>query len=257
MNCEEFSRLLDPYLDGELDLTASVAVEEHCAGCAACQARLAARQELITAVREETPRFETPPFLATRIKAALREEERATDQRPWWQLIPSRWLYSAVGGAVALVALALVLNTAEQPFTQIAREAIDGHVRSLQAGHLMDVASTDQHTVKPWFAGKVDFAPQVVDLGPSGYPLVGGRLDVLGRHDVAALVYQRRKHYLNLFVWPARDISLGDKFYAQDGYRVLGWTKWGMNYLAVSELSEKEMKDFASLIKEQVAPPLE
>jgi anti-sigma factor RsiW len=255
MTCEEISRLIDPYLDGELDLSSCVAVEDHCASCAACRGKMEARQKLLVTIREETPRFETPPFLAARINAALRSETAA--KTPFWLAIPSAWIYSAVGGAVAVAAIALLVQTSEGPFAEIAREGVSNHVRSLQLNHLMDVASTDQHTVKPWFAGKVDFSPQVVDLGPSGFPLVGGRLDVLDQHDVAALVYRRRQHYVNLFIWPVRECSLGDRLYAKDGYRALGWTKWGMNYLAVSELSENELKDFAHLIKDYVAPPIE
>ncbi len=115
----------------------------------------------------------------------------------------------------------------------------------------MDVASTDQHTVKPWFAGKLDYSPQVIDLGPSGYPLIGGRLDVLDHRNVAAIIYQRRKHYINLFIWPADTDSLHGQLYNENGYHALGWTKSGMNYLAVSELGEKELRDFVGMIQDQ------
>jgi anti-sigma factor RsiW len=117
--------------------------------------------------------------------------------------------------------------------------------------------STDQHTVKPWFAGKLDYSPQVIDLGPSGYPLIGGRLDVLGHRTVAAIIYQRRKHYINLFIWPADKSPLGERSYEEDGYHVLEWTKSGMNYLAVSELGEKELRDFTGMIQNQIVPPME
>ena len=135
--------------------------------------------------------------------------------------------------------------------SRLAQEAVADHVRSLQVNHLLDVASTDQHTVKPWFAGKLDYSPQVVDLGPSGYPLIGGRLDVLGGRNVAALIYQRRKHYINLFIWPSDSEALRGSIYNQNGYHVLGWTKSGMNYLAVSELGEKELREFVQMIQDQ------
>jgi anti-sigma factor RsiW len=127
-------------------------------------------------------------------------------------------------------------------------------VRSLQVNHLMDVASTDQHTVKPWFAGKLNYSPQVIDLTASGYPLVGGRLDVLDGQNVAAIVYGRRKHFINLFIWPATGRTLPSRPYTLNGYHVLGWTKGGMNYLAVSELGDQEFEDFAKMIQDQTAP---
>ena len=121
----------------------------------------------------------------------------------------------------------------------------------------MDVVSTDQHTVKPWFNGKIDFSPQVIDLKTQDYPLIGGRLDVLGGRNVAAIVYQRRKHYINLFVWPSDAAAIGDRATEKDGYHVISWTQNGMNYMAVSELGVKELKDFTGMIRTQVVPPLE
>ena len=138
-----------------------------------------------------------------------------------------------------------------QAIPSLDQEAVANHVRSLQVNHLMDVASTDQHTVKPWFAGKLDYSPPVVDLTASGYPLVGGRLDVLDQRNVAAIIYQRRKHYINLFIWPASTASLRGGRYDENGYHVIGWSKSGMNYLAVSELGPKELQDFVQMIQDQ------
>ena len=256
MKCEEAARLIDPYLDGELDLTACVSLEAHLAGCPECRAKLEAREALTSVVREETPRFTASPFLATRIRASLRAEETVAEKKPWWRAVPTSWIYSGFGGVLALMVLGLFLFR-PGPSSQLAQEAIGNHVRSLEANHLMDVASTDQHTVKPWFAGKLDYSPQVIDLGPSGYPLIGGRLDVLDHREVAAIIYQRRKHYINLFIWPADKSALGDRFYEQDGYHVLEWTKSGMNYVAVSELGEKELREFTGMIRDQIVPPME
>jgi anti-sigma factor RsiW len=257
MNCEEATPLLGAYADGELDLTACVAIEAHLAACPACRVKVEELRKFTEALQEEAPRFKPSPFLATRIRAALREEEAATAEKsPWWAALPLSWIYYGVGGAVALVAVALFF-AAPKPSSQLAHDAISDHVRSLQVEHLLDVASTDQHTVKPWFAGKLDFSPQVIDLTPSGYPLIGGRLDVLDHRNVAAIIYQRRKHYINLFVWPADNAPLGDRLYEQDGYRVFEWSKSGMNYVAVSELGEKELRDFTDMIKDQVVPPME
>jgi anti-sigma factor RsiW len=249
MNHNEAEQLLGPYRDGELDLTTSLKLEEHLAGCPSCQQKLAEEQETIDLIQTETPRYQASPFLKTRIQAALREEAAASATRHSWNPFALVWAYSGVAIAALLILGIVVLWP--QRTSSLAQEAVANHVRSLQVNHLMDVASTDQHTVKPWFAGKLDYSPQVVDLGPSGYPLIGGRLDVLDHRNVAAIIYQRRKHYINLFIWPSDTETLHGRLYEQNGYHVLGWTKSGMNYLAVSELGEKELREFAEMIQEQ------
>jgi anti-sigma factor RsiW len=262
MTCEESARLIDAYLDGELDLATCVRIEEHLGECPACREKLESRQVLTALVAEEAPRHVASPFLATRIRAALRAEGSAGQHAespaasPWWSFLSLRWIYSGVGGALAVVAVTLFF-TLQAGFSDLAQEGINDHVRSLQVNHLMDVASTDQHTVKPWFAGKLDFSPQVIDLQTQGYPLIGGRLDVLGGKNVAAIIYQRRKHYINLFIWPTDHGAVGDHSYERDGYHVFGWSQNGMNYLAVSELGTKELKDFTQMIRTQIVPPLE
>lgn len=254
MNCQQAATLIDAYLDGELDLTTCVALEQHLATCPACREKLELRRALVTHVREEAPRYQASPFLATRIRAALRAEEPETGRVSAAWL--ARWLTYGLAGALAILAVVAVLARSS-PFPALAEDAIADHVRSLQVNHLVDVASTDQHTVKPWFAGKLDYSPQVIDLTPSGYPLIGGRLDVLDHRDVAAIIYQRRKHYINLFIWPAAKEFSGDRVYEENGYHVIAWTKSGMNYLAVSELGEKELRDFTEMIKDQIVPPME
>ena len=255
MNHDEVAPILDAYRDGELDLNTCVKVEEHIAGCLECQKRLAAEMEFTEIIRAETPRFQPSPFLKTRIQARLREQadEPSTPAayftKTAWQQLSQMWGYFGTVLGV-LVALGVAFSWTQQ-VPQLALDGIANHVRSLQANHLMDVASTDQHTVKPWFAGKINYSPQVIDLGPSGYPLIGGRLDVLDHRDVAALIYQRRKHYINLFIWPADVDTLHGSLYNKDGYHALGWTKSGMNYLAVSELGEKEFRDFVGMIQDQ------
>jgi anti-sigma factor RsiW len=251
MNHDEAIKLIGPYRDGELDLAACLKLEEHLAGCALCRKKLEEEQGLVAAIELETPRFKPSPFLKTRILAALREEQAAPASVPWWKQFSLGTMYSGLAGAAVVLFLAVIALSSSEGIPELDREGIANHVRSLQVSHLMDVVSTDQHTVKPWFAGKLDYSPQVIDLGPSGYPLVGGRLDVLDHRDVAAIIYQRRKHYINLFIWPAGTDSLKGKIYNEDGYHAMGWTKSGMNYLAVSELGEKELKDFIGMIQEQ------
>jgi anti-sigma factor RsiW len=249
MNHDEAARLLGAYGDGELDLSTSLRLEEHLAGCPECRQKLTGENELLELIQAEAPRFAASPFLKTRIEAALRAERPSSATGPWWKHLSPAWTFSAVAGIVVVLVVLGLFRSQEIP--GVDQEAIANHVRSLQVNHLMDVASTDQHTVKPWFAGKLDYSPPVVDLAPSGYPLIGGRLDVLDHRNVAAIIYQRRKHYINLFIWPSETKSLPDRLYNLNGYHALGWTKSGMNYLAVSELGEKELKDFGQMIQDQ------
>jgi anti-sigma factor RsiW len=251
MNHDEAAKLLGPYRDGELDLATCLKLEEHMAGCPSCRQMLAGEQELVDLIQSETPRFKASPFLKTRIQAALREEKSSSSAVPWWKHLSLGSKFSGLAGVAALLAILAVGFFSTQGIPELDQEAIANHVRSLQVNHLMDVVSTDQHTVKPWFAGKLDYSPPVVDLTPSGYPLIGGRLDILDHRNVAAIIYQRRKHYINLFIWPADAESLHGRLYNLNGYHALGWTKSGMNYLAVSELGEKEFREFVQMIQDQ------
>lgn len=252
MNHEEAAQLLIPYLDGELDLSTCLRLEKHLTECPQCAGALDQERETLELIRTNLPRPEAPPSLRARIRVDLKKQ--GVPSRPhseaWWRIVFSPWAASGLATAamavLALVMFSLAGNSA------LEREAISNHVRSLQASHLMDIASTDRHTVKPWFAGKLDFSPQVIDLAPSGFPLVGGRLDVLDHRNVAALVYQRRKHYINLFEWPGTGKTL-PSHYHRDGYHTLGWTTGGMNYLAVSEIGESELADFSQKIRAQTA----
>jgi len=251
MNHDEAAKLLGPYRDGELDLATCLKLEEHMADCPSCQLKLAGEQEIVDLIQSETPRFKASPFLKTRIQASLREEKSSTSTIPWWKRLLLGSTFSGLAGATAMLVILAVGFFSTQGIPELDQEAVANHVRSLQVNHLMDVVSTDQHTVKPWFAGKLDYSPQVVDLSPSGYPLVGGRLDFLDHQYVAAIIYQRRKHYINLFIWPSDRDSLHGRLYTLNTYHVMGWTRSGMNYLAVSELGEKELRDFVKMIQDQ------
>src|SRR5438270_6388234 len=222
MNCEEATAMMDSYLDGELDPITSQTIERHLLDCASCDQAYKTHGSLIRAIGNATPYYKAPPGLRERIQSSLRGEiaERpafsvARDGQPLSPRkqpeprtvllgIPWNWLgLAAAIIAAAIIALNFVPQLRQPGIDQVlATQLIASHVRSLMANHLTDVASSDQHTVKPWLDAKLDFASAVVDLSSQGFPLAGGRLDYLDNHSVAALVYQRRKHFINRFICP-------------------------------------------------------
>ena len=250
MECREVRDRLSPFLDDELDPVASREVARHLESCPNCAAALEAQRGLGETLRRDLEYHRAPDLLRERLMRDLRAAGQR-DQAPVRRAAPSwRW----VGVAAALVAVAggtwlvaaLSLGGGDAAIT---REAVSGHVRSLMASHLTDVTSTDQHTVKPWFAGKLDFSPPVTDFATADYPLVGGRLDVLQGHPVAALVYTHRKHVINVFVWPMagarEDLAPAA---TQRGYHVIHGAHAGMSYWVVSDLNAEELGAFARML---------
>ena len=249
MTCEDVERLVEAYADGELSLESALALEAHVAGCPACTARLdgirAVRHTLRTA-----PYFQAPEALAARVRttmaAASTSSSRPRAPRPLyrrWQ----PWLAAAASLAVVSLAVAGVLRQRAALADDATTAAvIEGHVRSLMADHLTDVASADRHTVKPWFAGRIDFSPTVVDLASDGFPLVGGRLDYIDHRTAAAMVYKRREHVINVFVWPQAGGSPSHVTRSDArGYHVISWTRDGVAVWMVSDLALVELEDFA------------
>jgi anti-sigma factor RsiW len=167
-----------------------------------------------------------------------------------------RWLSIPVSLAFVAIMIWAFEPVLTGPFRNdfLTQEIISSHVRSLMADHLTDVASSDQHTVKPWFNGKVDFSPPVKDLADHGFPLVGGRLDYIANKPVAALIYHHRKHFINLFIWPSKEgLNLGEKTVTHQGYNLIHWNKSGMTYWAVSDLNDSELQEFVQLIQSQAS----
>jgi anti-sigma factor RsiW len=239
VSCDEVERDLDPYVDRELDPPAAQAVRDHVATCARCRARIADREALGRLVRS------VPYYPAT---DRLRARVAAQSARSAWTRRAVTWAAAAallvsVGGGITLLRSASLRDDA------IVDEVVSGHVRSLMADHLFDVQSTDQHTVKPWFLGKLDFSPPVVDLAPAGFPLVGGRLDYLGGQPVAALVYQRNKHTINVFVSPAGARTAPTNGRSVRGFHVHHWIKDDMSFWAVSDLNDLELSDFVQRLR--------
>jgi anti-sigma factor RsiW len=275
MNCDEATKLMDGYLDGELDPVTSQKIEQHLRECGNCEQAYKTHGSLIRALGNATPYYKAPAELRERIQSSLREEiaDRPTrnvtrDAQP---LFPGRqpglrtilwetsWNWLALAAAIvlaAIIALTLVPRLQRPGADQfLATQLIASHVRSLMANHLTDVASSDQHTVKPWLDVKLDFAAPVVDLSGEGFPLLGGRLDYLDNRPVAALIYQRRKHFINLFVWPVgANAAKGTETISRQGYQLLHWVNSDFNYWAVSDVSVGDLQAFKQSFEQQVPP---
>lgn len=246
MNCTEARLLVPAYTDGELDLVRSLDVEKHLETCAACAAEKQSLKSLQSALRTADLAYGAPPSLRKKVRQIAPAEERPQPRftrAPWfWQ-----WL---AAGATAFAMLTLILRPAGSSDRDLlANEIVSDHVRSLMAGHLTDVVSSDQHTVKPWFNGKLDFAPDVKDFGTRGFPLVGGRLDYLNGGAVAALVYRRNQHQINVFVWPSDRASEGKAATENHhGYNLINRDVNGLHYVLVSDLNAGELGQLADLI---------
>ena len=266
MEHEQAFELLPGYIDEELSLSESLEFERHLASCERCKRAYEQQRQVSAQLRQNDLRMEAPPELAKRIRAAL------PVQRSLWQRLGERLGgFSGFGGpgrtgglggtlgwapvgamVVSLVALSwsaglyLSLPSGDTHLTQ---ELVDSHVRSLQFDHLYDVISTDRHTVKPWFDGKIDFAPPVVDLAQQGYPLVGGRLDYLNGHAVAVMVYRYKLHPINLYVWPGSEAGATPHIYERQGYHLAHWSAAGMNYWAITDAGEGELNGFIANLR--------
>ena len=272
MNCEEATKLMDGYLDGELDPITSQTIEQHLRECRNCEQAYKTHGSLIRVIGNAAPYYKAPAELRERIRSSLREEMVARPmrnvRRDVQPLSPTRqpglrtvlfgasWNWLALAAAILLAAIISwnLLPRLQRPGTDqlLATQLIAGHVRSLMANHLTDVASSDQHTVKPWLDAKLDFAPPVVDLPSEGFPLIGGRLDYLDNRPVAALVYQRRKHFINVFVWPGEAAAASPAMaMSHQGYQLLHWADPDFNYWAVSDVSANDLQTFKQQFEAQ------
>ncbi len=290
MNCDEARTLVHAYTDGELALESVLEMERHLAECAGCARERSSLGALSAALRDSELRHAAPPALRARVAASIADAVAGGAEQPEGGDIRAartgRWRrdrrtspaargagfsanlgWALAGAACALLAVAIInanpvtwrpFGAAARPSAgraALASEVLASHLRSLMPGHLMDVASTDRHTVKPWFNGRVDFSPPVSDFAAAGFRLAGGRLDYLDGRTVAALVYQRRKHIVNVFVWPAAaaDETAIDSV-AMHGFNLMHWRRGGMNVWLASDLNAAELRDLARLLRGESMP---
>jgi len=239
--------LLHAYLDDELDLVRSMELEDHLAECGDCANEIASYRALREGVQAADLRYQPSSEFRSRLLSTLQQQER-----PQPTLIQRRipsWSWAAVAALLLLASGALLLDLSQRSERRLASEIVTDHVRSLMASHLTDVATSDHHTVKPWFTGKLDFSPQVRDLSADGFELIGGRLEYLDGHSAAAIVYQRRKHIINLFTWPTSASDEEPLATAQHGFNLVEWKHAGMYYCAISDLNRQELIELVSLLR--------
>jgi anti-sigma factor RsiW len=249
MTCEQTHELINPYVDGELDLLRNVEIEHHLGDCETCRLERQDQSILRSLIQDSAPYFSASDLLKQRVTKQI----RAVTPKPAVRRSSRASLAAAAAVILALAGVLLwtILSMRSRPGTDdlIAQEVVASHIRSLMLNHLVDVPSSDQHTVKPWFNGKLDFAPEVKDLAAQGFPLIGGRLDYVGNKTVAALIYQKRRHPINLFAWtsPAASDQPQQQF-SRQGYNVVHWIKSDTSYWVVSDVNSTDLQEFVQLM---------
>jgi anti-sigma factor RsiW len=239
MSCESNQELLSAYVDGELDLVRSLEIEKHLETCQACARVEQNQRTLSSALRTGSLHYHPPRHLEQRIHTALRGPRRVN------------WPILAVAASLLLAGIFFAFRPAPPNLVAqlVAQEVLDSHLRSLLPGHLADVQSSDRHTVKPWFAGKLDFSPPVADFAQDGFPLTGGRIDSVNGRTVAVLVYQRGRHVINAYVWPSPGSPNSKVNQASlQGYNILHWTHAGLEWWLASDLNIQELNTIANLL---------
>lgn len=251
MKCSEIRELIYAYMDGELDLVHSLDIEKHIGKCSECTTTFKNLETLRSAVNTDSLYYDPPGGFQKQILKGVLKENRAEARPPFL----ARHLLGI--GTFAIIATLIILAIIPSlPGVSsdklLMDEIVTSHVRSLMADHLTDVTTSDRHTVKPWFNGKLDYSPQVEDLADHGFTLIGGRLDYLNNRAVAALVYRHNRHFINLYIWPSEggtDIRMKSRF--EKGYNLIDWDKSGMTFWAVSDINSIELQEFVKLMQNQ------
>ena len=249
MSCERTPSVLHAYFDGELDAAGAVEFERHLESCPDCAGALAAQTALRSSLKASNLRERAPETLRRKLAAEMTERipRAATPSSS-----ATMWRALALAASFLLVVVIgwrqLEGPSGTRDGATLFPSIVDAHLRSLQPGHLIDVVSTDQHTVKPWFDGKIDFAPPVRDLATDGFPLEGGRLDAISGRTVAVVVYARRKHVINVFMWPTTKTDAAPTPGSHLGYNWVEWRKDGMESIAVSDVSAADLEALCRLL---------
>ena len=255
MNCEFAQTTVHAYFDGELDALRAVDFEDHLEICSECNAELTEIGALSRQLHESALFQPATPQLLNRVRKKIAQQTAQTGDHSGAVVFKARspWLGAAFGALAAAAGLLLAFLVIQPDGQQdrIAAELVDAHVRSLQPGHLTDVLSTSEHTVKPWFDGKLDFIPPVYDFSTQGFALVGGRMDVVDGHDVAVLVYSRDKHVINVFVWPYREKETLAGSGSHAGYNWLRWQSGDMELCLISDASPTDLSELRDLIRQE------
>jgi anti-sigma factor RsiW len=248
MNCKDIDRLQHAYVDQELDAANAQAFAEHLAACPSCAKQLEELAAVRKAIKAQTTRHVPLPELYDKI-ARMTAAHGATIAPPLKKWLPLKW--GSAGAGLALAAcLAFFMVVRPDAEYLLEQQLIASHIRSLQDNHLTDVISTDQHTVKPWFNGRLDVSPPVVDFSASGFPLIGGRLDYVDRHTAAVIVYRYNAHVINLFVWPAGRPDIGmESGTARQGYNMRHWQDGDLQFWAVSDVNSAKLAEFENLYR--------
>lgn len=250
MECERATTMLSALIDSALGPIARLRVHRHVAGCRDCAARLEELRAMQAALRTKLTYHRAPPGLAARIGAALPREEpppviAGTGPRRWLRLPAFRLAGTGLAGALAGVALTVAVIGGQSDHSG---DVIDSHIRSMQAAHLTDVQTSDQHTVKPWLSARLNVSPPVRDLKDDGFPLVGGRLDYIDGHPAAAVVYRRAQHVINLFAWASPGANEPFRDETRQGFNVVTWRRDSIRYYAVSDVEADQLAQFAKLV---------
>jgi mycothiol system anti-sigma-R factor len=250
MDCDEVGPLLDAYLDGELDETTRPEFQKHLDGCTSCRMEADRIAGFSSLVRAAFPMYKAPVELKARIRASLRQA--SSPESRWLFRLRRPLIYAAailVLGFVLATALRTLVPTRNQ---ELIGQAITNHAGSLMVDHLVDITSTDRHVVRPWFNGKLDYSPPIADLAQEGYTLVGGRIDMLDKRPVAAIVYRHGIQVINVFVWPIANGKIDFDVQSDRGYHFCGWNLAGLNYFCISAASAEDIEKFEDEFRDHV-----
>lgn len=241
MNCDECKNWLHPYVDNELDTPLALQVSAHVKTCEVCNAQLLNLQKMRELIQKNAPYHAAPELLKNKISNKISLKSTSTSTSKWQWLAPA-------ASSIALAASVLFYISVPSQQDLLINDVVSSHVRSLMENHLTDVTSTDKHTVKPWFTGKLDFSPPVVDFTAEGFPLIGGRLEYLHHKNTAALVYKSNKHVINLFIAPTEKNNSSPQAFNQHGFNIISWKKDHLAFEAVSDLNAEELNAFSKIV---------